>query len=65
MLMLFPETGLLSYIIDELETAAAADDGLSTEEQGLLDRLREVDQFMDKLDLSDAEAWQRVEDAFT
>src|SRR5690606_35879860 len=28
MLMLFPETGLLSYIIDELETAAAADDGL-------------------------------------
>lgn len=60
-LMLFPETGLISYIIAELETAYA--NGLTVDEQELLDRLRDVQQVMADLDLSEVEAWQMVEEA--
>lgn len=62
MLMLLPEIGLLSHIIDKLEDSAAYDDGLTAEEQALLDRLRAVNELLDDLDLAEAENWQKVED---
>lgn len=62
-LVMFPEMGLLSFIIGQLEAPAAYDDGLTPDEQVLLDRLRAVERFIGDLDLSEAEAWQRVEEA--
>lgn len=64
-LMLLPDWGLLSDIISQLEDSAAYDDGLTADEQALLDRLRDVNRLIGQLDLSDARTWQKVEDALT
>lgn len=64
-LMLLPDWGLLSDIITQLEDSAAYDDGLTADEQALLDRLRDVNRLIGQLDLSDARTWQKVEDALT
>jgi len=60
-LMMFPEMGLLSSIIEQLEAPAAYDEGLTEDEQVLLERLRNVECLIGDLDLDDVEAWQRVE----
>jgi hypothetical protein len=58
-LMLFPETGLLNYLVDELERAARPDDGLLPGEQSLKDRLMAVAALM-RLDLADVNAWRQI-----
>lgn len=63
-LMMFPEMGLLSFIIGQLEAPAAYDEGLTEDEQVLLERLRNVQHLIGDLDLNDVEAWQRVEQAW-
>jgi hypothetical protein len=63
-LMLFPDNGLLGYVVDELERAAAPDNGQQPGEQALLDLLRNVKAEMDRADLSDARIWNRVSAAF-
>lgn len=64
-LMLFPETGLLRYLIDELETAAGPDDGQRPEEHVLLEQLRQVSELMGRSDLADADAWVRIRAALS
>lgn len=62
-LVMFPEMGLLSFIIGQLEAPAAYDDGLAPDEQALLDQLRAVERLIGDLDLSEVEAWLKVEEA--
>ncbi|MFN3869851.1 MAG: hypothetical protein ACK4MF_12405, partial [Hyphomicrobiaceae bacterium] len=64
-LMMFPETGLVRHLIDELEAAAAPDDGHMPGENELLDQLREVSDAMSYADLNDAESWDRIRDTLT
>ena len=59
-LMLFPENGLLDYLIANLEQAAAPDDGISASEQRLLDELRHVRSTLREADLSNPDTWTRV-----
>ena len=59
-LMLFPETGLVRFLIDELERAAAPDDGQQPHEHILLAQLRQVNELMSGSDLSDIGDWNRV-----
>lgn len=59
-LMLFPENGLLDYLIANLEQAAGPDDGISHVEQKLLDELRQVRRTLTDADLADPETWTRV-----
>ena len=58
--MLFPENGLLDFLIAGLEQAAAPDDGISPVEQKLLDELRHVRATLREADLSDPQTWTRV-----
>ena len=58
--MLFPENGLLDYLIAGLEQAAAPDDGILPFEQKLLDELRHIRTALREADLSDPETWTRV-----
>ena len=48
--MLFPETGLITYLIEELEAAAQPDDGLVHGEQDLKDQLKYVREALGRLD---------------
>ena len=59
-LMLFPETGLVRFLIDELEQAAAPDDGQQPEEHVLLEQLRQINELMSHCDLSEVGDWNRV-----
>ncbi len=59
-LMLFPETGLVRFLIDELEQAAGPDDGQQPGEHVLLEQLRQVNLAMSHSDLSEAGDWNRV-----
>jgi hypothetical protein len=58
--MLFPETGLISYLIDELEIAAQPDDGLVHGEQHLKDQLKYVREALGKLDLDNPRSWDEI-----
>ncbi|MCB1505476.1 MAG: hypothetical protein KDJ47_10920 [Hyphomicrobiaceae bacterium] len=64
-LMLFPETGLVRFLIDQLELAAGPDDGQKPEEHILLEQLRQVNELMGQSDLADADAWARIRAALT
>lgn len=64
-LMLFPETGLVRHLIDELEIAAGPDDGQRPEEHVLLEQLRQVSELMSHSDLADAGDWVRIRAALT
>lgn len=57
---LFPEAGLLDYLIDELERAAQPDDGLQDGEQMLKDKLRFVREGLDELNLSNPRSWDEI-----
>lgn len=59
-ILLFPETGLVRYLIEELEAAAAPDDGQLPGEDALLEQLRRVNDLMTNSDLGDADAWARI-----
>ena len=59
-IMLFPETGLVRFLIEELEAAAAPDDGQLPGEDTLLEQLRRVNELMTNSDLGDADAWVRI-----
>lgn len=58
--MLFPEPGLVSYLIEELEAAAQPDDGLVHGEQQLKDQLRSVLDALGRLDLDNPESWDEI-----
>lgn len=58
--MLFPECGMLTYLLEELERAAQPDDGLRHEEHALMQQLRHVRDGLDQLDLADPESWQVI-----
>jgi hypothetical protein len=58
--MLFPETGLITYLIEELEAAAQPDDGLVHGEQDLKDRLKYVREALGKLDLDNPRSWDEI-----
>ncbi len=61
-LLLFPELGLISYLLDQLEEAIANDPRANLEEDDLLTRLRAVDSIIRQVDLGDATAWQQIKD---
>ncbi len=63
-LMLFPDNGLLGYLIEELERAAGPDNGQQPGEQALLELLRQVKWDLDRSDLADARAWEKIGAAF-
>ncbi len=59
-LMLFPQIGLITELIDKLERAANYDPGLDDEEETLLGRLRLVQQVLNTSDEVDDDAWRRI-----
>ncbi len=58
--MLFPESGMISYLIEELERAAQPDDGLLQEEQSLLQQLKYVRDGLNELNLADPVSWAEI-----
>jgi len=58
--MLFPETGLVTYLIDQLEAAAQPDDGLVHGEQQLKDQLKSVRDALGSLDLDNPQSWDEI-----
>ncbi|MBN9282576.1 MAG: hypothetical protein J0H37_10040, partial [Hyphomicrobium denitrificans] len=58
--MLFPEMGLVRYLIEELEAAAQPDDGLVHGEQQLKDQLRSVHEALDTLNLDNPQSWDEI-----
>jgi hypothetical protein len=58
--MLYPENGLLDYLVASLERAAAPDDGILPGEQKLLNELRSIRATLREADLSDPDTWTRV-----
>ncbi|MBS0253535.1 MAG: hypothetical protein JSR78_20960 [Proteobacteria bacterium] len=58
--MLFPEMGLVTYLIDELEAAAQPDDGLAHGEQDLKDQLKFVREAFGRLDLANPRSWDEI-----
>jgi hypothetical protein len=58
--MLFPEMGLVTYLIDELEAAAQPDDGLVHGEQDLKDQLKYVREALGRLDLDNPRSWDEI-----
>ena len=60
LLILFPEIGLISVLVEKLERAAGPDDGLSYAEQVLLDRMREANKLVTSGNLSDASNWRQI-----
>jgi hypothetical protein len=63
--MLFPEMGLVSYLIEELEAAAQPDDGLVNGEQQLKDQLKSVSDALDRLDLDNPKSWDEIRKRLT
>ena len=61
-LMMFPENGLIAFIIQQLERAAQPDDGLLPGEQSLKDRLKSLQQDIAGLDLGAVESWRHISD---
>ncbi|MEQ1669517.1 MAG: hypothetical protein ABL893_01530, partial [Hyphomicrobium sp.] len=58
--MLFPETHLLDYLIEEIENAAQADDGLQPGEQALKDQLKYVREGLGSLNLANPQSWNEI-----
>ncbi|HMN37780.1 MAG TPA: hypothetical protein PKD49_08760 [Hyphomicrobium sp.] len=58
--MLFPESGMITYLIEELERAAQPDDGLLQEEQALLEQLKYVRDGLNELNLADPVSWAEI-----
>ncbi len=58
--MLFPESGMITYLIEELERAAQPDDGLLQEEQSLLEQLKYVRDGLNELNLADPLSWAEI-----
>lgn len=58
--MLFPEMGLVTYLVDELEAAAQPDDGLVHGEQDLKDQLKYVREALGRLDLDNPRSWDEI-----
>ncbi|RUP07651.1 hypothetical protein [Hyphomicrobium sp.] len=58
--LLFPETGLISTLIDDLETAAQPDEGLAHGEQDLKDQLKNVQEALGRLDLDNPRSWDEI-----
>ncbi len=58
--LLFPETGLISTLIDDLESAAQPDDGLAHGEQDLKDQLKNVQEALGSLDLDNPRSWDEI-----
>jgi hypothetical protein len=58
--MLFPETHLVDYLIEEIERAAQADDGLQPGEQTLRDQLKYVREGLGTLNLANAQSWNEI-----
>jgi len=58
--MLFPETRLIDYLIDEIENAAQFDEGLQHGEQALKDQLKYVRQGLGELNLSSPRSWDEI-----
>jgi hypothetical protein len=58
--MLFPENGLLDYLIANLEQAAGPDNGIRDTEQKLLDELRGIRSALRNADLSNPDTWTRI-----
>jgi hypothetical protein len=63
--MLFPEMGLLTRLIEELETAAQPDDGLVHGEQDLKDQLKYVREALGRLDLDNPRSWDEIRKRLT
>jgi hypothetical protein len=51
---------LIDYLIDEIESAAQADDGLQMGEQELRDQLKHVRQGLGELNLSNPRSWDEI-----
>ncbi|MFZ4806346.1 MAG: hypothetical protein ACOYLQ_03745 [Hyphomicrobiaceae bacterium] len=62
-IMLFPENGLIDYLIDEIEHAARSDNGLLPGEQELHDKLVDIRDRMGASDLGRPDTWQGVTEA--
>jgi hypothetical protein len=58
--MLFPETHLVDYLIEEIERAAQADDGLQPGEQMLRDQLKYVREGLGSLNLTNPQSWNEI-----
>ena len=58
--MLFPETGLIDYLIEEIERAAQPDDGLQPGEQMLKDQLKYVREGLRSLNLAMPQSWNEI-----
>jgi hypothetical protein len=57
-LMLFPELGLLDYLITSIEAPAAHDEGLASGEDELLNRLRHIRETMAGADPNNVQTWR-------
>jgi hypothetical protein len=60
-LMLLPELGLLNFLLENLEAAAAPDNGQRPGEQVLRDRLARVRNALRDADTGDEHEWRRIE----
>ncbi len=58
--MLFPEFGMISYLIEQLEFAAQPDEGLRNEEHYLLEQLKFVRDGLNELNLNDPHSWEEI-----
>ena len=58
--MLFPECGMITYLIEELERAASPDEGLRQDEHALMQKLRFVRDGLVELDLADPHSWELI-----
>ncbi len=58
--MLFPETHLVDYLIEQIERAAQTDDGLQPGEQQLRDQLKYVSEGLGTLNLANAQSWNEI-----
>ena len=63
-LMMFPENGLIKFLIEQLERAAQPDDGMMPGEQSLKDRLKGLQQDIAGLDLEAVGAWEQISQWF-
>ncbi|MEQ8824395.1 MAG: hypothetical protein RIC14_08475 [Filomicrobium sp.] len=64
-LLLFPELGLIPYLIERLEDANVAGHDLNDAEQHLLQRLRNVNELIRQTDLTDVDTWQQIKDTIS
>lgn len=61
-LILFPEMGLVPYLVSEIEKAVEAEGTLSAVDSQLLERLLAVESMIHDADLADPGDWRRIRD---